>query len=80
MHKQFSVAQRIFIEHIAFFIRTDMDAGGKKFSFFDGAIGVLHIDRTGTNAFNLSSGKRDPGFVGIFDKIVVIGFFVERQF
>ena len=53
-----------------------MNAGGKKFSFFDGAIGVLHIDRTGTNAFNLRSGERDPGFLGIFDKIVVIGFFV----
>ena len=53
-----------------------MNASGKKFSFFDGAIGVLHIDRTGANAFDLGSGEGDSGFIGIFDEIVVIGFFV----
>ena len=76
VHKQFAVAPRLTVENVAFFVRTYVYAAGEDLSVFYQAERVLEVDLSRPYAFDFGAEKSNSGFVGIFDEIVVIRFFI----
>lgn len=79
VHEQLAGAHGILIKNIALFIGAYVGAYQKQFAVFDRAIAVLEINGAHAQGFDLGSGKRNAGFIGVLDKIVMPRLAVDRD-
>ena len=56
--------------------RADVSAEQPQFAVAHDDVGVLELDTTGADGFDLPAFEDETGFVFLFDEIVVVGFFV----
>ena len=76
MHQQFFYTHRIFIKNISLFIWADVHTINKHFAVFNTDKGFFYAAFSHSQGFNLCSVKRNPCLIRVFDKIIMICFFV----
>ena len=79
VHEKFFHAQRVFVEDVSFLIGADMHAVDEDFAVFNPDEGFLDAAFSHTKGFHLRTVKGNAGLKGIFNKEVMIGFFVVRD-
>ena len=79
MHKELTLTERISVEDISMLIWGDVHSDYEKLAVLYVDIGILQIDLTRSEAFDLGTEKLDARFVLFVHEIVVIGFFILRD-
>ena len=80
VHEKFFHAQRVFVEDVSFLIGADMHAVNEDFAVFNPDEGFLDAAFSHTKGFHLRTVKGNAGLKGIFNKEVMIGFFVAVSY
>ena len=79
MQKQLSHTQRILVEDIAFFIRTDIHAADKGFPFLNLNVSLLDTAFPHPQRLYFRTVQFQPCLVLLFYKIIVIRFLIIRH-
>ena len=69
MHQQPPRPYRIAVKDVSVLIGADMHAADKQLAVLHGAEGILQIDLTGPDGFDLRARKLDPGLEAIQHKV-----------
>ena len=80
VHQQLALTSRLAVEDIALFVGTYVHTDNEKLAVFDRAVGIFEIYRTHTDAFDLCAEKSDTCLVLFVNEVIVIGFFVLRDY
>ena len=79
MQKKLARSQRIMVTIIGKRIWTDVHLVNKHFAIFDSGVGILQIDPSLPQGFNLSTQQDDPGFIFVLYEIFITGLTVFCQ-
>lgn len=79
VEQKFSFPCRLVVGDVALFIGADVQVQHEDFVAAYPPETVLQVRPAGPQRFNFGSLKLHPGFVGLFDEIIVKGFFVRSD-
>lgn len=79
VHEQAAGAKRIAVEDIAVLVGADVHLTHKQFPVVDGAVGILEIDRAGTQALDLGAEQLNARLIAFLYKIFMPRLFVLRD-
>ena len=80
MHKKLSYAKGVAVEYISFFIGTYMHSVNEHFAVLNAAPGVLEINLTEAQRFNLRAHELKTRLEFLLNEIIVICFFITFQY